>query len=178
MKVVIKVLRAIIAIIIMLVLLLNIWLLFDQFVLKENPAQVFGYSQLVVTSGSMEDTLSIGDVVIVKPKKNYLLGDIITFRVGGGDTLVTHRIVGEHSKGFITKGDANNTEDKELVPPENIVGEVVTNIPNMGNVILFLKSPFGILILIVVGFLLFKLPEWLGGKDKEPERYAHERDKE
>ena len=46
------------------------------------------------------------------PKK----GDIITFH--NGDTVVTHRVVKKEKDIFITKGDANKTEDP--VPADGV----------------------------------------------------------
>ncbi len=124
-----------------------------------NPqSTVFGYSAAVVVSGSMEPTISVNDMVVSRSQEQYAVGDIVTFV--SGDSLVTHRIVEETEGGFITKGDANNTEDMEPLSPDQIVGKVVWSIPAIGIVLEYLKTPLGMLCLILIGFLLIAAPGW------------------
>ena len=53
MKVIIKVLRGLLTAVLCIVLLVNIWMLVQQTVLKKEAPEVLGYSQYIVTSGSM-----------------------------------------------------------------------------------------------------------------------------
>ena len=174
MKIVIKALRGVIIVILSAVILANAWLVVQQAVWKKDPPDLFGYSQFIVTSGSMEPTFSTGDLVISKEKESYELKDVVTFRDGAG-SLVTHRIVGRQEDGqFITRGDANNVEDGELLPADRIVGGVVACIPKVGAGMMFLRSPLGILVLLVVGVLLVELPSWTGAlKQKAKGKHAH-----
>ncbi len=166
MKVMIRILRGLLTAVLCAVLLVNIWMLVQQTVLKREAPEVLGYSQYIVTSGSMEPSMSPGDLILVKSQESYGLGDVVTFRDSRGET-VTHRIVGGVSGQFITQGDANNTEDGELLPPERILGKLRLVLPGAGGVLMFLRSPLGILVLLVVGVLLIKLPDWIGtAKDK------------
>lgn len=174
MKVMIKILRGVLTAVLCAILLLNIWMLVQQKVLKKEAPEVFGYSQYIVTSGSMEPKFSAGDLILVKGQDSYQLGDIVTFRDSGG-AMVTHRITGSVSGQFITKGDANNTEDAELLSPENIVGKLQLVLPGAGEAVLFLRSPLGLLILLTVGVLLIKLPDWAGAlKTKTKGKHADE----
>lgn len=179
MKIVIKVLRALLTAALCAVILLNVWMLVQQTLLKKDAPELFGYSQYVVTSGSMEPTLSAGEMILVKRQEEYGLGDVVTFHTAGGET-VTHRIVGRVSGQFITQGDANNTEDQELLPPENIVGKVQTVAGGskgaaaaIGSLVMFLRTPLGLLVLLAVAVLLIKLPDWAGAlKTKAEGRHA------
>lgn len=172
MKVMIKVLRGVLTALLCVLLVLNIWMLVQQTVLKREAPQVLGYSQYIVTTGSMEPSLSPGDLIFVKAQETYELGDVVTFYDNGGAT-VTHRIMGKVSGQFITQGDANNTEDSELLPPEQIIGKLQMVLPGMGYFIDFLRSPVGIVILIFVGILLIKLPDWIGASKEQGRRYRH-----
>ena len=172
MRIMIKVLRGILTAVLCVVLLLNIWMLVQQTVLKREVPQVLGYSQYIVTSGSMEPSFSVGDLILVKAQETYELGDVVTFHDAGG-AAVTHRIMGKVSGQFITQGDANNTEDNDLLPPERIVGKLQLVLPGMGYVIEFLRSPVGILILLAAGVLLIKLPDWIGNAREKGKRYKH-----
>ena len=172
MRVMIKVLRGVLTAVLCAVLLLNIWMLVQQTVLKREAPQVLGYSQYVVTTGSMEPNFSVGDLILVKAQDTYELGDVVTFHDESGAT-VTHRIMGTVGGQFITKGDANNTEDNELLPPERIIGKLWRVLPGMGFAIEFLRSPLGILLLLVVGVLLIKLPDWIGNVRERGKRYRN-----
>ena len=165
MKVTISIIRGIIVAILTVVVGFNVLLLVDQYIVKNNPPSVFGFTPLVVTTGSMEETIGAGDVIIIKEQQSYELGEIVSFR-DSYENIVTHRIVGRNSGGFITKGDANNAEDDELLQADKIIGKVVLNIPKMGEILLFFKSPLGIMILLVIGFVLMELPRWTEVKKK------------
>ena len=174
MRVMIKVLRGLLTAVLCAVLLLNIWMLVQQTVLKREAPEVLGYSQYIVTSGSMEPNISVGDLILVKAQEQYELGDVVTFHDPAGAT-VTHRIMGKVSDQFITQGDANNTEDGDLLPPERIIGKLQLVLPGMGYAIEFLRSPLGILLLVAAGVLLIKLPDWIGNvRDRDKgQRYQH-----
>ncbi|MCH5353036.1 MAG: signal peptidase I [Acutalibacter sp.] len=172
MRIMIKVLRGVLTAVLCAVLLLNIWMLVQQTVLKREAPEVLGYSQYIVTTGSMEPNISVGDLILVKAQEEYELGDIVTFHDAGGAT-VTHRIMGTVSGQFITRGDANNTEDNDLLPPERIIGKLRLVLPGMGYMIEFLRSPLGIVLLVAAGVLLIKLPDWIGSVRETGKRYKH-----
>ena len=173
MRIMIKILRGVLTALLSAVLLLNIWMLVQQTVLKREAPEVLGYSQYIVTTGSMEPNISVGDLILVKSQEEYELGDVVTFHDAVGST-VTHRIMGTVSGQFITQGDANNTEDNDLLPPERIIGKVRLVLPGMGYAIEFLRSPLGILLLVVIGVLLIKLPDWMGSvRGQQGKRYRH-----
>lgn len=159
------------------VILVNLWLLVDQRLFGHNPPKVFGYAPLVVASGSMEPTLGIGDLILVREQEEYAKGDIITFLDSGG-SLVTHRVMGEEQGTFRTKGDHNNTEDSETIAREQIVGAVTARIPGVGKVSAFLREPAGVFLLAAVGFLLIEVPIWLESRKKGARRRARADGKE
>lgn len=147
-----------------LILAGNLYLLYAKLVLKQELPSVFGYSQVVVLSGSMEPEFSAGDFLLVRKQDSYHVGDVVTFSVNG--SMVTHRIVDETEQGFQTQGDANNTPDEMILKQENIYGTLQMVVPGFGEFILFLKSPLGILCIVVVGFLLIEIPYALERRKK------------
>lgn len=161
MRAAIKILRGVLAAILCVALLFNVWMIIQQTVLGRDAPEVLGYSQYIVTSGSMEPEFSAGDMVLVKSEESYSLGDIVTF-VDAEGSVVTHRITGSVEGMFITKGDANNVEDSDLLAPENIIGRLQLVLPGVGSAMLFLRTPFGILCLLAAGLLIIKLPDWTG----------------
>lgn len=171
MKMIIKIVRGVVIALLCLLLALNLWLIAARVFLHQDLPKVFGFSQAVVMSGSMEPLFSAGDVVVFQEQDSYAVGDVVIFRRDG--VFITHRIAGQQEDHFITKGDANNTEDQQLLAPEYIEGRLVLIIPGIGAVMNFLRSPLGILLIVVVGLLLVELPEIWGrhkgrrGKENE-----------
>lgn len=94
-----------------------------------QTAVIFGTSVLRVVSGSMEPSISEGDYIIVRRAEASELkeGDIICFY--SKDSSIygmpnTHRIIRILPNGsFVTKGDANNSEDETPVSPDMIIGK-------------------------------------------------------
>ena len=66
---------------------------------------------------------------------------------------VTQNESGERT--FITKGDANNTQDAEPVEEEQVIGIVNSRIPKVGDFAMFLQSPLGMIIFIGIPVLAF-----------------------
>ena len=74
------------------------------------------------------------------------------------NNIVTHRVVqvttDENGIAFRTKGDANNTEDDDVVPAKNVVGVYAGRISGMGNVVMFMQSTPGLVVCIALPILL------------------------
>ena len=148
------------------------WLCFDKFVLKHQVPSIFGYSSLMVATGSMSGTIEEGDLIIIKDTDDYKIGDIVTFFQDGDDIPTTHRIVnksGEDGK-WITKGDANNSFDERAIAPEEILGEVVLVIPYVGTFIDWAVEGGGLIYIIGI-FLILGLGIYIikGDDDEEEE---------
>ena len=153
--------RIVVIAILCMLLLANSYVIISRIAFNNDMPKIFGYTQVIVISGSMIPTLEIGDILIVHEQKNYAENDIITYR--GETKLITHRIVEIKGSGYITKGDFNNTPD-DPIPSSIIQGKVVGRIHGLGAIVFFLRTPFGILTTIIGLFLLIKLPsaiKWL-----------------
>lgn len=120
----------------------------------------------IVKSGSMEPTIHVGSIVIVKPVENYTVGDVITF---GPDTKIqiptTHRIIAIDSENgttlFTTKGDANEEPDTNRTRLSDVHGKVIASIPSAGYVLAFAKTPLGFALLIGLPAAIIILDELL-----------------
>lgn len=132
-----------------------------------------GYRSFLVQSGSMEPTIKIGDIIVIQRKSSYKKNNVVTFR-GPENRLVTHRIVEEKQVNtkdpdkqvlFVTKGDANRSEDEALITNPDILGEVIFTIPKLGYLVTFSKSIPGLITLILVPATLLVLGELLGTKN-------------
>jgi signal peptidase len=160
MRKLLKLFRLIVLIVLTVLLILNLYSVFSRIVLKQDLPKVFGYTRLVIISGSMEPAIEAGDMIIVKECGTYEVNDIISFR--SGSSIVTHRIIGFKGNKAITKGDFNNAVDIDPVEPDDIIGKVVYTLPKVGNIVLFLRSPEGILVLMLALLSIAMLPLVLG----------------
>lgn len=106
-----------------------------------------GTAGYVVTSGSMEPTVSTGSIVFVA-EGTYERNDVVSYERDG--QIVTHRIVELTDGGYVTKGDANPTADDRIVPADDVVGEVVLTLPYYGTLISIAGTPVGYVLLVLV----------------------------
>ena len=147
-------------------LLCNLIIIVKGALQPDRPPSLLGVTPLVVLSGSMSGTqeghIETGDLVFVRSAEPETLqeGDVIAFLSGG--VTVTHRItaIGTAEDGsllFTTKGDANDTEDTDAVTAEQLVGIYQGRIPKVGDFVLFLQRPLGMLLFIGVPLLSFIL---------------------
>ena len=132
----------------------------------------FGYGAAVVLSGSMEPELSKGDLIIVKETESFDVNQVVVYQ--DGNSLVVHRIIEMNDTEVITKGDANNTADKPI-EKTRIKGEVVFSVPCIGNIVEFIKTPIGTILIIALAILLMEIPRL---KDKQKDADEIEKIKE
>jgi signal peptidase len=128
-------------------------------------ARFLGFQPMGILSGSMEPSYHVGGLVFihtgVKPE-DVAPGDVIAFYLRE-ETIVTHRVmsVDAAAQTFITKGDANNTEDLAPVPFESLIGKAAFHIPAMGYVLMNLTTAKGFAagaLLLAILIILFVTP--------------------
>jgi signal peptidase I len=132
---------------------------------------------VMVRGTSMNPTYHEGDLVITRRQHSYHLGDIVAYRIPGGQVggglTVIHRIVGGFAdKGFVTKGDNNPAPDLWHPRLGQIEGKAWTLIPRAGRIILFLRAPIplaAIAAAITVGMVIYRKSD----PDPHPRRTAH-----
>ena len=118
-----------------------------------------GYQTYNVISGSMEPTIPIGSLILVKPAegKDIEVDDIVAFYNNG--IVVTHRVTYNNSfEGTITtKGDANVSEDVRKTKYGEIIGKVEHHYPYLGSLGAYVSTVSGKLLffeIICIGALL------------------------
>lgn len=148
------------------ILVINLWIMFQSKTNSDKVPSVFGYKPFIVLSGSMESDIHKGDLIIAKeydPTK-LKVKDIIAFR-DAENTVTTHRIIdiveNDGEKYFITKGDNNDTQDLNLVALSDVEGIYVFRIPGIGSMMESLSKPTTIMVLVfmitaafVIGFMI------------------------
>lgn len=162
----INVLGGILCLIFIPAILCNMILIVRSYMDTEKLPMVFGVSPVIVMSGSMYPTFEAGDMIFLQKVDPEAVqeGDVICyFADNDKNTAITHRVVGvetgEDGKPvYITRGDANNVEDRIGVTPDMIQGRYTGfTIAGLGNVAVFLQSPLGMVLCIVCPLALILL---------------------
>ena len=156
------VIGTILCIILTPILIINLTLIAKSYINQNEVPSVGGWLPLIVLTDSMQPEIDGGDLIICHTieAEEIKTGDVIAFfdPAGNGTSIVTHRVIeiveenGELS--FRTKGDNNNAEDKLLVPENNLVAIYKTRIAGAGNVAMFMQSPTGLIVCVVLPIVM------------------------
>lgn len=121
-KKIILIMLDILIVFISILVIIAITYVFQTKILHKKYADVLGFTAFRVITGSMADTINIGDIVIVKINDNIKINDIIVYQ--DNDYFVTHRLIQENGNELVTRGDANNSEDVPI-SRNQVLGKVV-----------------------------------------------------
>ena len=111
--------------------------------------RLLGYEVNVVLSNSMEPVYSTGELLLVKADE-IKVNDIISFKGSGvSGNVITHRVIkiDQEKQVFITKGDANSSQDSNPVAFSRLNGIVKINIPYIGYIYGMIQSMIAKIIL-------------------------------
>ena len=147
-------------IIVVVAILFCLYSVFSIKVLHRQYVNIFGYSIFEVVTGSMKDSINIGDAVLVKINDEFSVGDVITYK--SGDDYITHRVVSDKDGYIITKGDANNVNDNPI-DKELVLGKVIKIIPELGIWKKVLLTP-KVIILVLLTLFIFSILFSYNGK--------------
>jgi len=151
-----NVIRDFIPLILLILVIGGIWI--STTTIIENDTPFF-----VVSSGSMKPILEIGDIIVVSGRNQYTeleVNDIIVFTLPtDSKRVIVHRInsidkYGEKGIEIKTKGDNNPNVDGWTVLEENYIGTVVTSIPSVGKITIWLSPPVNYYIIFFVILIL------------------------
>lgn len=134
-----------------------------QLVAPNATVKVFGFKPYVVITESMVPVLDVNDLVVVRRFKpdQAEVGDIITFEadIDYNDTkeVVTHYIysIVEVDDTYYIRTNRHFEEGRTVVPDtwnltqDDVLGTYWFQIPLLGYVTEFIRSPFGIAAMIV-----------------------------
>lgn len=139
------------------------------------PKSFAGFSAFTVLTGSMQDEIPQGSLVITKYTDPALLevGDDITY-MSGPTSTITHRIIAitedfqeTGQRAFKTQGIMNEAPDEALVPGANIVGKVIYHNLKLGQLASLIRRnwPLYVFLLVVLGVLIKVLQKILSKED-------------
>ena len=149
--------------------------LFVQHLLDDEvPPSFLGYTPLIVDTGSMAPVYEAGDLAVIRNMELEEAaaleeGPVICYKTG--EVYVTHRIVGieytdSGEKMFVTKGDANNIPDTVRVAPSQVLGVYLYHIDNLGSFALFMQTPLGMILVVILPLLILFLAFYMIDKKK------------
>ncbi len=118
-----------------------------------NPVLMNG--DLVAYRGVSQRTVSNGTLVIYFSGQTGLAALDYMVR-----PIIVHRVIGvvTQSDGAVyyrTKGDNNQFDDPALVRYDQVLGTPVDDVPVVGTLVLFIKSPQGLIFIIAVATFLY-----------------------
>lgn len=105
---------------------------------------IFPIRPIAIATGSMEKTLMVGDVAILKKctANNLEVGDIVQYQKE--NFTVIHRVISKYTeKGkiyFITKGDNNKDPDKDPVDESQVIAKEIFAVRYLGLPAVFLNK--------------------------------------
>ena len=159
---VLTIIGTVLCVILIPILIVNVTLIIKSYTNKDEVPSIGGYLPLIELTDSMADEILSGDLIICHTidAEDVKVDDVISFfdPAGNGQSIVTHRVIevieddGEIK--FRTRGDNNNTEDKELVPADKLVGIYKMRIAGAGHVAMFMQSTTGLIVCVVLPIVL------------------------
>ncbi|WP_277491098.1 MULTISPECIES: signal peptidase I [unclassified Breznakia] len=152
----------VLSIILIPMLIINVTLIVKSYTNPEEVPSIGGVVPMIVLTDSMYPKIHSGDLIIcdIVDAEDVKKGDIITYfdPKSDNDAVVTHRVVKVIDKdgdvSFVTKGDANNTNDDEAVTEKDLIGVYNFRIAGAGDIAMFMQTTPGLLICVVTPLAL------------------------
>lgn len=110
--------------------------LITLFAIALLPTAIFGWTATVIESSSMQPSVVRGDIVVLRPTEERVeVGAVVRFPADDGGTSIVHRVVAvdEEAGAYITRGDANRSDDRALVPFDDVDGLATMLVPFIGH---------------------------------------------
>jgi signal peptidase I len=116
-----------------------------------GPVQLGGPTGFAIVNGnSMEPRLERDDLVLVRKRGSYDVGDVVLYEAHTGNLRVLHRIVSVQNGRFTTKGDNNDFVDPIHPARGDVLGQLWISVPGAGKAIIWAKQPVNLAILLVL----------------------------
>ena len=140
-----------VGIFVFIILLFGMW--FSATTILQTSSPLF-----VVSSGSMIPELEIGDIIIVSGRDKFdelKNKDIIVFNLPTDyKRVIVHRVQEIKTESeqiqIKTKGDNNPYVDGWTVIESNYIGKVITKVPYVGNITIWVSTPVNYYIIFVI----------------------------
>ena len=127
-----------------------------------------------LVSNALDNQFDTYDMIVLErvEEGDLQLYDVIAFVDNTGKNVI-HRIIGVNADGtYVTRGDANNTNDSFHPTHQNIVGRYTgDHVPAVGSLVMFLQSAGGIVTLLALVYCIIMLDRFNSKlRDEEADR--------
>lgn len=148
--------------------------------MRGEVPKVFGHSVMKIVSGSMETEIPEGSYILIKEidPAEVKEGDVITFF--SSDYAIyglpnTHRvveppIVTDGGIEFVTRGDANPTNDKVTARGDRLIGIYVRRLDGLTEFASALDGGGMMVLMLVLEAFIFAMAAWMFVKAKKKAR--------
>jgi signal peptidase I len=107
------------------------------------PPQLGGSTRYAIIYGtSMAPHFHGGDLVLIRARSDYRVGDVVAYRNGDLNRVVLHRILRIEGSHFVFKGDNNNFVDSYHATGADLLGQERVRLPRVGTVLGWAHRPF------------------------------------
>lgn len=179
-KIIHRLLKFIILVILGILLTISLIMFYKTNVSKEEIPYFGEYAIYNIVSESMEPQINVNDLIIIEKceESELKVKDVITYKRQDG-SIITHRIIQVNNfenkpKEYTTKGDNNETEDKEKIEYAQIYGKYLFRVKGAGKIAETIQENNGIMsvALIILIFITLK-----NGTDRKKEERKKVREK-
>lgn len=163
-----KVVNIIIQIILLVILFINVVILVDAYINPEEIPSFFGWKPFIVLSDSMENAIYSGDVTVVKEGEysNLNKDEIIAYREKYDDddeavilTRIQEKI--EENGQIKYKTVSDNSKYEVTINKNQIEGTFKYRIAGLGNLLMFLQTPIGMVIVLLIPISVYLLVQFI-----------------
>ena len=122
------------------------------------PTQLGGPASYMIIRGvSMHPSIHAGDLVIVRKRSSYSVGEVVAYRDTLSKQTILHRIVARDGARYVFQGDnrATNPHPDAFRPTQaNLMGQKWILIPYAGRVLEWIQVPSHAVLLLLLALLL------------------------
>ena len=142
----------IISLFLFLIVIFNIYYLFNAAILKKQLATFGNQVVLEVNDTAMEPSIRKGDLVVANTNDyDYNIGDLVVFN--NGNSFIVSRIITISKNEVITKDDNNSNVNKPIAR-EKIIGKFAFRVGFLGAIFKTLKNTSASIILFALGVVI------------------------
>lgn len=165
-----KVFNIIILVILLVILFMYIVILYNTITKKEVTLNFFNWKPFIVVADSPEAGVNVGDMAVIKDIKIEDLkpGDIIVYRRGNSGAIKKVKDISKVNEELKIVIEDDSIIKNESVK-SSIEGKYMFKIAGLGNIMLFLQTPLGAIILFSIFIYIVIMIRLIGSKSNKGE---------